>query len=156
MLRDRFPHPYTVEAGRAWLEMASIQDPPTALAIDVDGQAAGGIGVVPGEDVHRYTGTIGYWLGRVYWGRGLATAAVGHFVPWAANTFGFRRFAAEVFEGNGASMRVLEKCGFVREGVRRTHVYKDGQFVDEVIYGLVLDGPLPGAGEAVTPAGPLS
>jgi RimJ/RimL family protein N-acetyltransferase len=141
MLRDHFPHPYTVDAGRAWLLMAAIDDPPTALAIEVNGEAVGGIGLVPGADVHRHTGTIGYWLGRAFWGRGIATAAVSHFVPWAASTFGLVRFVAEVFATNPASMRVLEKCGFEREGVFRAHVYKDGHLIDEAIYGRILDGP---------------
>jgi RimJ/RimL family protein N-acetyltransferase len=139
MLRDRFPHPYTIEAGRAWLAAASVEDPPTALAIDVGGEAVGGIGVIAGADVNRHAGEIGYWLGRAWWGRGLATASVTHFVPWVARTFGFARLFAQAFETNLASMRVLEKCGFQREGILRSHAQKDGRYLDEVVYGIVLD-----------------
>jgi [ribosomal protein S5]-alanine N-acetyltransferase len=139
-LRDRFPHPYTVDAGRAWLAAASAEDPPTALAIEVGGAAIGGIGVVLGVDVNHHAGEIGYWLGRAWWGRGLATASVSHFVPWAARTFGLSRLFAEVFETNPSSMRVLEKCGFQREGVLRSHAHKDGRYLDQVVYGIVLDG----------------
>lgn len=137
-LRDRFPYPYTEEAGRAWLASSASQDPPTALAIVVDGEAAGGLGIIPGSDVNRHTGEIGYWLGEAYWGRGIATAAVSHFVPWAARTFGLVRVFADVFETNPASMRVLEKCGFAREGVLRKHACKDGRYLDQIIYGVVL------------------
>jgi RimJ/RimL family protein N-acetyltransferase len=158
-LRDRFPHPYTIEAGRAWLAAASVEDPPTALAVAVDGEAVGGIGVVPGADVNRHTAEIGYWLGREWWGRGVATAAVTHFVPWVAQTFGFSRLFAEVFETNPASMRVLEKCGFRREGILRGHAFKDGRYLDQVVYGIVLDGARPARVAALPPdtnPGPVS
>ena len=137
-LRDRFPHPYTRDAGRAWLEATVAERPPTTLAIEIAGEAAGGIGVVPGGDVNSHTGEIGYWLGEGHWGRGVMTEAVRGFVPWAASTFGLRRFYAEIFATNPASMRVLEKCGFRREGVLRRHAFKDGQYLDEIVYGLVL------------------
>jgi len=137
-LRDRFPHPYTIDAGRAWLAAAGAEDPPTALAIDVGGEAVGGIGVIPGSDVNRFSGEIGYWLGRAWWGRGLATAAVANFVPWAGRTFHLVRVFGYVFETNPSSMRVLEKCGFEREGVLKRHAYKDGQLLDELVYGRVL------------------
>jgi RimJ/RimL family protein N-acetyltransferase len=140
MLRDRFPHPYTREAGQAWLTAAAAEDPPTSLAIDVAGEAVGGIGVVPGADVNRHTGEVGYWLGEPFWGRGIATAALGAFAPWAASTFGLTRLFAGVFETNPASMRVLEKCGFTREGVLRGHALKAGRLLDEVVYGRLL-GP---------------
>lgn len=158
-LRDRFPHPYTIDAGRAWLAAASVEDPPTTLAIDVGGEAVGGIGLVPGADVNRHTAELGYWLGRAWWNRGIATAAVSHFVPWAAETFGFVRLFAEVFETNPASMRVLEKCGFQREGLLRSHAHKDGRYLDQVVYGIVLDGVRPaGAGRQSpdTNPGPVS
>jgi len=137
-LRDRFPHPYTTDAGRAWLAAASVETPPTAFAIEVDDQAIGGIGVIVGSAVHRHTGEIGYWIGEAYWGRGLATAAVTHFVPWAARTFGLSKLYADVFETNRSSMRVLEKCGFVREGVLRSHALKDGQYLDQHVYGFLV------------------
>src|SRR4029079_14692922 len=66
-LRDRFPYPYTVEAGRAWIDLAGAQTPPENLAIDLAGQAVGGIGVILGSDVSAHTGEIGYWLGEDYW-----------------------------------------------------------------------------------------
>ena len=158
-LRDRFPHPYTIDAGRAWLAAASAEDPPTALAIDVNGAAVGGIGIVPGADVNRHTAELGYWLGRGWWNRGIATAAVRHFVPWVAETFGMGRIFAQVFETNPASMRVLEKCGFHREGVLRAHARKDGRYLDEVVYGIVLDGLRPKSAPRQSPdtnPGPVS
>ena len=139
-VRDQFPHPYTREAGRTWIEAAGSEHPPTALAIEIAAEAVGSVGVVPGRDVNRHTGEVGYWLGETHWNRGVATAALRHFLPWAAETFGLRRFFAETFATNVASARVLEKCGFVREGVLKQHALKDGKYVDEIVYGYLVGG----------------
>ena len=136
-LRDRFPYPYTRSAGRLWLKAALALRPASAMAIDVEGAAVGGVGIEVGQDVNRHTGELGYWLGEPYWNRGIATAAVSGFVPWAAHTFGLQRIFAKVFETNPASARVLEKCGFEREGVLRQNALKDGRLLDEWVYGLI-------------------
>jgi ribosomal-protein-alanine N-acetyltransferase len=73
-------------------------------------------------------------LSEPYWGRGIVTAAVGATVRFIFANFDIVRLAAPVFEWNPASMRVLEKCGFVREGVLRKSVEKDGQIIDAVLY----------------------
>ena len=140
-LRDRFPHPYTADDGRAWLESASQEDPPGSLAIVVGGEAVGGVGIVLGGDVNRHTAELGYWLGEAQWGQGVMTAAIRRFQPWVCDTFGVARLFAHVFASNPASARVLEKCGFLREGVLRRHARKDGALFDEYVYGwLAADG----------------
>ena len=53
-VRDRFPHPYTLGAAESWVAMVTAADPETQFAIEVDGEAAGGIGVFLQEDVSRY------------------------------------------------------------------------------------------------------
>jgi [ribosomal protein S5]-alanine N-acetyltransferase len=56
---------------------------------------------------------------------------------YALSHFGLARLEAPVFAWNPASMRVLEKAGFVREGVLRNSVLKEGQLIDQVLYALV-------------------
>jgi RimJ/RimL family protein N-acetyltransferase len=64
-LRDRFPHPYTEAVGRDFLAFASQQSPVTMWAIEVDGEAAGGIGLVFLTDVERVSAEIGTgWASR--------------------------------------------------------------------------------------------
>lgn len=132
-LSDRFPHPYGADDA-AWFLASELSSPAEALAIEIDGAAVGGVGVRRGSDVHRLTGEIGYWLGRAYWGRGLMT----HIVPvWCAHLFAtqsFARLQANVYSINPASARVLEKCGFVREGTCRDAVVKRGGLLDAWIY----------------------
>jgi RimJ/RimL family protein N-acetyltransferase len=91
-------------------------------AIEVDGEVAGNIG--SWEQDGRQL--VGYWLGREFWGRGLATAALAEFVQ----ELEVRPLHAWVASSNGGSIRVLEKCGFVRVGKHTTDV-------EEYLYELV-------------------
>jgi len=136
-LRDRFPHPYTRADAEMWLRRCAEQRPATNFAIEVDGEAAGGIGLVLGVDVHRLTAEIGFWLGEDVWGRGIASEAVAAFSAEAFARFDLHRLHAGVFEWNAASMRVLEKCGYVREGRLRRSVVKDGRTIDQILYAIL-------------------
>jgi RimJ/RimL family protein N-acetyltransferase len=131
MVRDRFPSPYTIEDAEHWVRHCMRALPATDFAIEVDGEASGGIGVVVRDDVERISAEIGFWLGESVWGRGVMTDAVSAFVPWAFERFSLQRIYAHVFEFNQASVRVLEKSGFVREGRLRRAVIKDGRVLDE-------------------------
>jgi len=137
-LRDVFPHPYTPADARSWIRLAGTSGLNLVFAIDVDGFAVGAIGVRPGDDIHRHSAEIGYWLGEEYWNRGIVTEAVIALTDYAFHTLGMSRVHAEVFQGNAASMKVLEKAGYVREGVLQKSVFKDRQWVDEVIYARVV------------------
>jgi len=84
--------------------------------------------------VFARTAEFGYWMGEPYWGRGIATAAVSAVAPYALRHFHLARLQSPVFDWNPASMRVLEKCDFQREGVLRRSIVKDGELVDQVLY----------------------
>jgi RimJ/RimL family protein N-acetyltransferase len=133
-LRDAFPHPYTDKDAGEWLAKVRDIAPVRFFAIDIGGEAVGSIGVVPGSDVYSRSAEIGYFLGEPYWGRGIMTEAVDACTRYAFDTFDIVRMQAGVFEWNAASMRVLQKCGYVREGVLRKSVWKDGELVDSVLY----------------------
>ncbi|MDR1988838.1 MAG: GNAT family N-acetyltransferase [Acidobacteriaceae bacterium] len=146
-LTELFPHPYTEADADVWFSIASTPGSSLYLAIDVDGQAVGGIGVIAGHGISQYTGQFGYWLGESLWGRGIATAAASALAAYALAQPQFVRLEAPVFIWNLASMRVLEKAGFVREGVLRKSVFKDGQLIDSVLYAKVRD--VSSSGEAL-------
>ena len=76
-LRDRFPHPYTVKDAEEFLNAVIWKpDTPVDFAIEIDGKAIGGIGIVPQNDVARISVEIGYWLGESYCHRGIMTEVV--------------------------------------------------------------------------------
>jgi ribosomal-protein-alanine N-acetyltransferase len=85
------------------------------FCLDIGGSAAGGIGLRLGSDIHRCTAEFGYWLGRAYWNRGIMSEAVAAFSAAAFEAFGLDRLFAEPFANNTASVRVLEKAGFILE-----------------------------------------
>ena len=136
-LKDTFPHPYTDADADGWIAHVSGARVPTHWAIEVGGEAVGGIGFDPGKGIHARGAHFGYWLGQDHWGQGIATAAATAFVRHVEAQRLFARLEAPVFEWNPASMRVLEKVGFVREGVLRKSVTKDDPLIDSVLYGYV-------------------
>ena len=132
-----FPHPYTDADADRWFSFLAQMPEPTSWAIEVDGMAVGGIGVTLQEGIYLKSAHFGYWLGEPYWGRGIMTEAAKAVSSYAMHRLSLIRLEAPVFEWNPASMRVLEKCGFVREGVLRASAVKDGQVIDRVLYALV-------------------
>jgi len=133
-LRDLFPHPYTIQDAHEFLQRTISEQPAMKFCIEIEGAAAGGIGVHPSEDVHRHTATVGYWLGEEFWGRGIMTEAMMAFTDFCLENFPFRQISAEVFANNPASAHVLEKAGFIFEGRLKNNVLKDGKLLDSLLY----------------------
>lgn len=136
-LRDEFPHPYTLEMARERLAQKLARPAGSDLAIEVDGQAVGSIGLRFQGDVYRRTASIGYYLGEEYWGRGIMTEAVGAFTAHAFRTFDLNRIEARVFARNTASGRVLERNGYVLEGRFREQIVKDDEVLDGLLYAIL-------------------
>jgi RimJ/RimL family protein N-acetyltransferase len=133
-LRDLFPHPYTIQDAHEFLQKKITEQLAINFCIEIDGAAVGGIGMRVGEDVHRHTAALGYWLGEDFWGRGIMTEAVAAFTDFCFENFPLRRISAEVFSNNPASARVLEKAGFVFEGCLKNNVINDGKLLDALLY----------------------
>ena len=136
-LRDRFPHPYTRADARFFLRHVSAAEDPTNLAIEVDGQAVGAVGYVPGQDVERFSAEIGYWLGEAFWGRGIATEALTLVTEHAFAQLNFLRLYALPFTDNPASTRVLEKAGYTREARLQSSCVKYGVPRDQWLYARI-------------------
>ena len=131
-LRDAFPHPYGLSDAQAFIEMARDMSPVTFFAIAVGGEAVGGIGCTLHRDVERISAEIGYWLGAAFWGPGIMTSAVEAVTRQAfAQHDQLRRIYAVPYAWSTASMRVLEKVGYRREGLMRQSALKDGQVTDQ-------------------------
>ncbi|MFZ1528152.1 MAG: GNAT family protein [Ferruginibacter sp.] len=135
-LTDGFPHPYTKENGRAFIEMASKDNPIHIFAIEIDEKAVGGIGLHPQTDIMKKNAELGYWLGEAFWGKGIITAAVKQVVKFGFETYDITRIYARPYGSNTASKKVLEKAGFVLEARIEKNIFKNGEFLDELIYGI--------------------
>lgn len=135
-MTDKFPHPYTVEKGKAFIAFATKNTPPDILAIDIGGQAVGGIGIHPQEDIHRKNAELGYWLAEPFWGKGIVTKAVIQMVDYGFRNFDINRIFARPFGTNKASQKVLEKAGFKLEARLEKTLLKNNAYVDELIYAV--------------------
>ena len=133
-MTDLFPHPYTPADARSWIDQRLADCETQMFAIEADGKLAGGVGFHAQDNEKRRTAQIGYWLGRDFWGRGIATAALRVVSKRAFATTDILRLEAGVYHPNVASMRVLEKCAYEREGVMRSAVVKRGEIYDAVMY----------------------
>ena len=84
---------------------------------------------------------LGYWMGATYAGKGLMGAAVRAVVGFAFDTLHLNRIEAACLPNNEASIRLLEKVGFQREGYARKYLCIDGRWQDHLLYGLIRDDP---------------
>lgn len=136
-MRDGFPHPYSMKNAEDFIAYTRKSDPVTIFAIECDGAYVGNVGLHPCEDVYRMSAEIGYFIGEPFWNKGIATKAISLAVEFGFDSLGLNRIHAGVFSFNEASVRVLEKCGFQREGVSREAVFKEGAFYDEIRFAIL-------------------
>jgi len=138
-LRDAFPYPFTEEAAEMWMDRAINERSKTNFAITYQNEVIGGIGLNILDDVFSKSAEIGYWISEDYWGKGIATLALREIKNYSFNTFDIERIFTSVFSNNAASVRVLEKNGFCFEGCLRKSIFKNGMFLDQLIYSFIRD-----------------
>ena len=136
-LSDRLPYPYTEESADWWLGMVSEHDGKDGLfrAIAADGKVVGNISVEQKADVYCKDGEIGYLLLTDYRSKGIMTEAVRQICEIAFSELDIIRITGLVYAPNIASCRVLEKNGFIREGLQKNAVWKNGSVYDLCLYG---------------------
>ena len=134
-VRDQFPHPYTLDDAKYWLSVNVGVTPVLNFVIAIDGHFAGSIGIVPQADVYRCNMEIGYWLGELFWGKGIATKAVELTVNLIWHQYPHvQRIYANTYEHNEASQQVLKKNDFTLECVHKKAVMKNNRLLDEYVW----------------------
>lgn len=131
------PHPYPAGGAAEWIASVLADGGRRRFAIvrRADGVLVGSIGLAL-EEQHRRA-EVGYFVGVEHWNRGYATEAVRAVLAYGFRELGLNRIFAHHFVRNPASGRVLEKAGMRREGLRRRHTFKDGEFLDSAVYAIV-------------------
>ena len=122
------PHPYSIHHGMAFIAMVNLTDPDVDLPLLVEHRSLGPAGMVGLHRRDEPWSEIGYWLGRDFWGQGIATEAADALLDWAYRIRGDRVVSSGHFADNAASGRVLEKLGFLYTGEirqRRSHARRD-------------------------------
>lgn len=135
-MTDGFPHPYTQENAENFIAFAIKDDPIHIFAIDVNGEAIGGIGLHPQNDIQRKNAELGYWLGEPFWGKGIMSQAIKQIVNFGFQSYDIDRIFARPFGSNTASQRILERNHFQLEARFQKTFFKNNQFEDELIYAI--------------------
>ena len=135
-LRDFIPFPYTKDDAIFFINLTKQEKPQMTFAIEFEDQLCGVVGLVAQQDVYRKTAEIGYWIGEPFWNKGIATSAVGLITDYGFDQLGLLRIYTGVFEYNIGSMKVLEKCGYKKDGVFEKAVIKNGQIWNEHRYSI--------------------
>lgn len=100
------------------------------------------VGAVTLSNIRRgvaESGTLGYWIGRPFAGRGHATAAVKAVLTFAFDTLDLHRVEASCLPANLPSRRVLQKSGFRQEGEAKAYLKINGAWADHLLFGVVSD-----------------
>ncbi|WP_374668583.1 GNAT family N-acetyltransferase [Ramlibacter sp.] len=133
-LFEGFPRPYTLADAQAWCS-GGWRAGGIVWGLSIDGEMVGCIGVRPDAGWLRCNAEVGYWIGRAYWGRGIATDALRTASDWAiAEIAELTRLYAPIFDSNLASQAVARKAGYVLEGHMPFSAVKAGQVIGRVLY----------------------
>lgn len=111
-MTGRIPHPYSDELAKQWL--SDLSDGEAVRGIVHQKVLVGVCGYMPDGS---NSAEIGYWIGKPWWGRGIATEAAGALIDYCFDVAGFERVTCGHFVDNPASARVISKLGFRYTGV---------------------------------------
>jgi 5-oxoprolinase (ATP-hydrolysing) subunit A len=134
------PYPYTVDDGVEWGALAAKrweEGSEAVFAITLRGteEFIGVIGL--GGNWRHRSGELGFWIGAPWRGAGLTGEAAARLIDWAFDDLAFERIDISHFGSNSASRRVIEKLGFVAEGIVRSAIVRWGVREDVHRYGLL-------------------
>jgi ribosomal-protein-alanine N-acetyltransferase len=125
-----FPFPYTKSDGEWWISTGSRQNGVISRVIEYQGQFVGSVGIHPQVGWRSHVAEIGYWVAQEHWHKGIAAAALAQMTDYGFTALQLRKLCAPVLAANIASMKVLEKCGYVLEGILKGEVQKQGTYFD--------------------------
>lgn len=120
-------------------DMAADRAYPFLVFRENDGELLGGVTLANVRRGIVQAGTLGYWIGEPFANRGVMTKALRTLLPSLFGELNLHRIDAACIPDNTASVRVLEKCGFVREGMARRYLCINGVWQDHYLFGLLSD-----------------
>ncbi len=128
------PYPYNKQDALDFYHLASRRRAAAGYPLDYsiikNGKLIGGIGLVCQEGFDSHRTEFGYWIEASERNGGTMTRVIGHFVDYVFTNTNFIRLEAHTFCDNVPSQIVLEKNGFVREGLLRKFIRKENSYKD--------------------------
>lgn len=130
-------HEHSIDSLKNYVNSMNESDVDLLLGIFVGNLHIGNVKLGAINEFHK-TAEIGFILGdKEYWGRGVATVAVGAMVKFGFDALGLIKIYAGYYQQNIGSAKVLAKCGFEIEGVRKQQAQTGDQRTDVVLVGLM-------------------
>jgi len=124
--------PLTMAEEERWFAEYRSKVDEEIYAIEVDGNHVGNIGL-HGIDRANRKANLGIVIGeKDYWSKGLGTDAMRTVLRYAFEQLRLHKVNLDVIDYNARAIHVYERCGFVKEGVRREELWKRGRFVNLV------------------------
>lgn len=137
-LESRF-YPHSIETLREYIvnKQSDNLNAFFAIVLNDGGRHIGNIKLGPVDSHHRLA-DIGILIGeKDCWGKGYALEAINLIVDYAFYTLNLHKVTAGCYAPNKGAIRAFEKAGFVHEGVRKSHCLFEGEYVDDILLGLV-------------------
>lgn len=135
------PHPYGIDDARKFIaHTLLVRKEKSGYHLGMEDPATGRIIGMVGLEAfskNHHRAEMGYWLSEQYWGRGITPEAITMMLDQAFGPLELVRVYAHVFPENTQSIRVLEKVGFVHEGLLRQHVRKADGYHDCHFFGIL-------------------
>jgi RimJ/RimL family protein N-acetyltransferase len=136
------PFPGSKERQRQWAAKRAQQDGADDIFFFVIETLAGeAVGSISTNECDRRNGTFSYgiMIAREHWRRGYASEAIRLLLGYFFRELRYQKVTARVYSFNAASLALHDHLGFVREGRLRRMRYTDGQYFDEVIFGMTAE-----------------
>jgi RimJ/RimL family protein N-acetyltransferase len=135
------PYPYTLAMAQDFIK-DTAKKIKAGVSFDLgivaeDNNEVVGMVAIRIKDNKAGVGEIGYWLGRKFWGKGIASEAAAMILKFAFQDLKLKKVYGKVMRPNTASVKILGKNNFMLEGMLRQHEYKMGKIHDVLLFGLL-------------------
>lgn len=133
------PHPYKEDDANWWIQFNKDFFEKNGVhqnyAIrNEESKLIGCIGFHANWPLTTHKTEVGYWLAKPFWGRGIMKRALDKLCQLAFKEHKLVKLTAHIFSENPQSARVLEKCGFEKEGYLKKHYFKEGKYLDGILF----------------------
>ncbi|NRA72982.1 MAG: GNAT family N-acetyltransferase [Gammaproteobacteria bacterium] len=129
------PQPYTETDAQWWVNNSMNSE--FTKAVEFNGTFVGCISAKRGEFEYSRSAELGYWIGREFWNQGIATQAVQEFTELLFKTTNIVRLFVSVVSINTGSIRILDKNGYVLEGILKQSSCKNERYYDEHLFSKI-------------------
>lgn len=142
-LRSQLPQPYELAHAVSFYETCELNEQDgisLTRAILADGTFCGCISAMFAFDARACSAELGYWIGRPYWGQGIAGQAIEQMADLVFGQFAqVHRLYCSIFAENIASIRAVQKAGFALRATFPCALVREGRLSDECVCDLTRD-----------------